>query len=162
LHGKMHGKMGLPNMMWAILPIVVTATLADAEHGGLPVKLDSMRIKDPAAVLGALRSLALDSDEDVGILSNAERGQMMDGLESGGVSLGDRSKVRHHFRTLVGDYTTEKLGRGLRRAQLDGKDESATNKQQKKQAEDHAGTAQAGGEQASGGVSGDSVFPYYL
>ena len=151
----MYGKMGLPTLAFVV---AVLSTSAEAEHAGLPAKLDSMRVKDPAAVLGALRSLGLVSDEDFGILNDAERGQMMDGLESGGISLGDRSKVRHRFRALVGDYTAaEGHGCGFRRAQQDGKDESATNKQLKKQSEDHAGTAQASGEQSSDGVSSDSA-----
>ena len=152
----MYGKMGLPIALAFV--VAVLSTSAEAGHAGLPAKLDSMRVKDPAAVLGALRSLGLVSDEDFGILNDAERGQMMDGLESGGISLGDRSKVRHRFRALVGDYTAKgHLGRGLRRAQQDGKDESATNKQLKRQAEDHAGTAQASSEQSSDGVSSDSA-----
>ena len=147
--------MGLPTLAFVV---AVLSTSAEAEHAGLPAKLDSMRVKDPAAVLGALRSLGLVSDEDFGILNDAERGQMMDGLESGGISLGDRSKVRHRFRALVGDHTAKGHGCGLRRAQQDGKDlESATNKQLKTQAEDHAGTAQASGEQSSDGVSSDSA-----
>jgi hypothetical protein len=157
----MHGKMGPPIMMYATLAIVAAATVAEAEHANLPSKLDSMRVKDPVAVLGALRSLGLASDEDFGILNDAERGQMMDGLESDGISLGDRSKVRHHFHALVADYTTEGHRHALRRAQ-GGHDESATNKQRKKQVEDHAGTAQASGEQASGGISNDSVSLAYF
>jgi hypothetical protein len=65
--------------------------------------------------------------------------------------------VRHRFRALVGDHTAKGHGCGLRRAQQDGKDESATNTQLKAQAEDHAGTAQASGEQSSDGVSSDSA-----
>ena len=151
----MYGKMGLPTLAFVV---AVLSTSVEAGHAGLPAKLDSMRVKDPAAVLGALRSLGLVSDEDFRILNEAERGKMMDGLESGGISLGDRSKVRHRFHALVGDYTSaEGHGCGLRRAQQGGKDESATNKQLKKQSEDHAGTAQASGEQSSDGVSSDSA-----
>jgi hypothetical protein len=150
--------MGLPTLAFVV---AVLSTSAEAEHAGLPAKLDSMRVKDPAAVLGALRSLGLVSDEDFGILNDAERGQMMDGLESGGISLGDRSKVRHRFRALVGDHTAKGHGCGLRRAQQDENDESATNKQLKKQAEDHAGTAQASGEPSSDGVSSDSAAQYF-
>jgi hypothetical protein len=146
--------MGLPTLAFVV---AVLSTSAEAEHVGLPAKLDSMWVKDPTVVLGALRSLGLVSDEDFGILNDAERGQMMDGLEAGGIALGDRSNVRHWSRALVGDHTTKGHGCGLRRAQQDGKDELATNKQLKKQAEDHVGTAQASGEQSSDGVSSDSV-----
>jgi hypothetical protein len=49
----------------------------------------------------------------------------------------------------------------MRRAQQDGQDEAVTKKQLKTQAEERAGTAQPGGEQASGsGISSDSASPF--
>ena len=63
-------------------------------------KLEGMRIKEPGAVRSALHSLGLALSEDFEILSDGEREEMLSGLAGEGISLGDRSKVRHDFDDL--------------------------------------------------------------
>jgi hypothetical protein len=53
-------------------------------------------------VVTALHLLGLEHDEDFAILNENEREEMMSGLGAQGISLGDRSKARHHFRALQG------------------------------------------------------------
>ena len=67
---------------------------------GLLEKLEGMRIKEPGAVRSALHSLGLELSEDFEILSDGEREEMLSGLAGEGISLGDRSKVRHDFDDL--------------------------------------------------------------
>ena len=62
-----------------------------------------MQIKDNTVVLASLQSLGLEFDTDFSILSDGERDEMMTMLGASGVSLGDRSKVRHHFGALLQD-----------------------------------------------------------
>jgi hypothetical protein len=59
-----------------------------------------MRIKEPGAVHSALHSLGLELSEDFEILSDGEREEMLSRLAREGISLGDRSKVRHDFDDL--------------------------------------------------------------
>ena len=67
---------------------------------GLLDKLEGMWIKEPGAVHSALHSLGLELSEDFEILSDGEREEMLSGLAGEGISLGDRSKVRHDFDEL--------------------------------------------------------------
>jgi hypothetical protein len=60
----------------------------------------AMQIKNPSVVLTTLHSLGLELGEDFAILSDGERDEMLSGLGSQGISLGDRSKVRHRFEIL--------------------------------------------------------------
>jgi hypothetical protein len=86
------------------LTLVFTSTTAVEPNPTdiLLVNLEAMRVKEPAAVLAAMQSLGLEDDEDFAILNDAEREEMMSGLGAQGISLGDRSKARHHFSALVG------------------------------------------------------------
>jgi hypothetical protein len=87
------------------LALAFTSTTAVEPNSAdnLLVKLEAMRVKEPAAVLTAMQSLGLEHDEDFVILNDGERKEMMSGLGAQGISLGDRSKARHHFGALQGD-----------------------------------------------------------
>jgi hypothetical protein len=76
------------------------ARTAAPEENSLLDKLEAMRIKEPNVVLTTLHSLGLELGEDFVILNDGEREEMLSGLGSQGISLGDRSKVRHRFGTL--------------------------------------------------------------
>jgi hypothetical protein len=76
---------------------------ADANRIGLQDTLRSMHVKESAAVCSTMQSLGLELDEDFVILNDAEQELMMAGLEAAGISLGDRSKVRHRFGALLQD-----------------------------------------------------------
>jgi hypothetical protein len=132
----------------------------------------------------ALRRLGLATVPEVGLLDVAERLELTEHLKTAEISLGDRARLRrmtaltgraHAPRDSAESPEWEKdSGRArtpyihvfadgqaqMRRAQQDGRDEAATNKQLKKQAEEHAVTAQPGGERANGGgISSDSASP---
>jgi hypothetical protein len=104
-----------------------------ADDNGLLDKLEAMRIKESNAVHSTLHSLGLELGEDFAILSNGEREEMLSGLDKQGISLGDRSKVRHHFDTLHATHSitaeaaqgrafkrAERVANGPRRAQDSG------------------------------------------
>ena len=120
---------------------------------------------------------------EVGLLDAAERLELTEHLKTAEISLGDRARLRRMTaltgRADDGDPTEspemweQDSGRAwtrpyisdgqaqMRRAQQDGRDESATNKQLKNQAEAHASTAQPGSGQASGsGISSDSASSF--
>jgi hypothetical protein len=78
----------------------VSAAEANAGESLLMTKLEAMHVKEPTAVLTTLHSLGLELDVDFAILSEDEREEMVSGLRAQGISLGDRSKVRHDFGTL--------------------------------------------------------------
>jgi hypothetical protein len=90
-----------------IFPLVfmaLTATVvAAAESATLSRKIESMRIKTPPPVLDVLDSLGLEKAADFAMLAEHERHEMMAALEEGGVCLGDRAKLRHHFGKLTTD-----------------------------------------------------------
>ena len=120
---------------------------------------------------------------EVGLLDAAERLELTVHLKAAEISLGDRARLRRMTALTgrahaAGDPTEspemweQDSGRAwtrpyiavdrqgqMRRVQQDGRDESATDKQLKNQAEAHAGTAQPGGGEASGsgGISSDSA-----
>jgi hypothetical protein len=82
-------------------------------------------------------------------------------MRGAGVALGDRNKLRlltAEWQQNVATGLSAIGSQALRRVQQDKQEESKTNQQLKKQAEDHAGTAQPTGAQASGAISSDSVF----
>jgi hypothetical protein len=109
---------------------------------------------------------------EVGLLDVAEQLELTEHLKTAEISLGDRARLRRMTaltgRAHAGDpteppYVAVDGQAQMRRAQQDGQDEAATNKQRKNQAEEHAGTAQPGGEQASdSGISSDSASPFVL
>jgi hypothetical protein len=68
----------------------------------LLMKLETMRVKEPTAVLTALHLFGLEHARDFAILDSSEREEMMSGLGAQGISLGDRSKARYHFGALEG------------------------------------------------------------
>jgi len=138
-------------------------------------------LEDAKEVGLALRRLGLATVLEVGLLDAAERLELTGHLKTAEISLGDRARLRRMAaltgRAHDGDRPMESpemweqdSGRAwtrpyisdgqaqMRRAQQDGRDESATNKQLKNQAEAHAGTAQPGSGEASGsGISSDSA-----
>ena len=87
---------------------------------------------------------------------------MMAAMRGAGVALGDRNKLRlltAEWQRKVAIKGLSAIGpQGARRVQQDGQEESRTNQQLKKQAEDHAGAVQPTGARASGAVSSDSAF----
>ena len=86
---------------------------------------------------------------------------MMAAMRGAGVALGDRNKLRLLTAEWQQNVVTGLSAIGsqaLRRMQQGGQEESKTNQQLKKQAEEHAGTAQPTGAQASGAISSDSAF----
>ena len=87
------------------LALAFTSTTAVEPNStdNLLLKLETMRVKEPEAVLTAMHSLGLEHDDDFAILNEGEREEMMSGLGAQGISLGDRSKARHHFGALQGD-----------------------------------------------------------
>ena len=94
-----------------------------------------------------------------------ERQELSDLLRKEGVGLADRSKLRRLATgttqlTIVQEASAGVWRRALQQA-AEGREESATNTQLKKQQVDHAGTAQLGREQADDGpgLSGDSASP---
>ena len=140
-------------------------------------------LEDAQEVGLALRRLGLATVLEVGLLDAAERLELTEHLKTAEISLGDRARLRRMTaltgRAHDGDptespemweqdsgsaWTRPYISDGqaqMRRAQQDGRDESATNKQLKTQAEAHAGTAQPGSGQASGsGISSDSASSF--
>jgi hypothetical protein len=140
---------------------------------------------EDAQVVGlALRRLGLATMLEVGLLDAAERLELTEHLKTAEISLGDRARLRrvtaltgraHKHgdptespemweqdpgRALTRPYISDRQAQ-MRRAQQDGRDESATNTQLNNQAEAHAGTAQPGIGQASGsGISSDSASSF--
>jgi hypothetical protein len=92
-----------------------------------------------------------------------ERQELSDILRKEGVGLADRSKLRRLATGATELTTVQEAAAGVwRRAQqADGREESTTSTQLKKQQGDHAGTAQPDREQADAGsgLSGDSASP---
>ena len=156
------------------MPPAAAAGLAE-----LQAALGEGGLEDAQEVGLALRRLGLATVPEVGLLDAAERLELMEHLKTAEISLGDRARLRRMTaltgRAHDGDPTEspemweQDSGRAwtpyksdgqaqMRRAQQDGRDESATNKQLKNPAESHAGTAQPGSGEASGsGISSDSA-----
>ena len=163
-------------------------TPAAAGLADLQAALGEGGLEDAQEAGLALRRLGLATVPQVCLLNAAERLELTEHLKTAEISLGDRARLRRmtafHLaaRAHAGDPTESHLesleweedsGRAwkpyiftdgqaqMRRAQQDGQDESATNKQFEMQAEEHVGTAKPGGEQASGGgISSDSASPF--
>ena len=154
------------------VPPVPAAALAE-----LQAALGEGGLEDAQEVGLALRRLGLATVLEVGLLDAAERLELTEHLKTAEISLGDRARLRRMTvltgRAHDGDPTEspemweQDSGRALwtrpyvsdgqaqmRRAQQDGRDDTATNKQLKNQAEAHAGTAQPDSGEASGsGIS---------
>ena len=160
------------------VPPAAAAGLAE-----LQAALGEGGLEDAQEVGLALRRLGLATVLEVGLLDAAERLELTEHLKTAEISLGDRARLRRMTaltgRAHDGDptespemweqdsgsaWTRPYISDGqaqMRRAQQDGRDESATNKQLKNQAEAHAGTAQPGSGQASGsGISSDSASSF--
>ena len=160
------------------VPPAAAAGLAE-----LQAALGEGGLEDAQEVGLALRRLGLATVLEVGLLDAAERLELTGHLKTAEISLGDRARLRRMTaltgRAHDGDptespemweqdsgsaWTRPYISDGqaqMRRAQQDGRDESATNKQLKTQAEAHAGTAQPGNGQASGsGISSDSASSF--
>jgi hypothetical protein len=156
-------------------PVAAAAGLAE-----LQAALGEGGLEDAQEVGFALRRLGLATVLEVELLDTAERLELTEHLKTAEISLGDRSRLRRMTaltgRAHDGDPTEspkmweQDSGRAwkrpyiydgqaqMRRAQQDGRDESATNKQLKNQAEAHASTAQPGSGEANGsGISSDSA-----
>ena len=119
-------------------------------------------VSAPEQMAGVLGQLRLESAAHLGRLDQEERTEMMAAMRGAGVALGDRNKLRlltaERHRNAAKGLSANIGSYGVRRVQQDGQEESRTNQQLKKQAEEHAGTAQPTGAQASGAVSSDSAF----
>ena len=160
------------------VPPVPAAVLAK-----LQAALGEGGLEDAQEVGLALRRLGLATVPEVGLLDRTERLELTEHLKTAEISLGDRARLRRMTaltgRAHDGDptespqmweqdsgsaWTRPYISDGqaqMRRAQQDGRDESATNKQLKTQAEAHASTAQPGSGQASGsGISSDSASSF--
>jgi hypothetical protein len=120
------------------------------------------RVSEPEQMVAVLQELRLESTAHIGRLDGEERSEMMAMMRGTGVALGDRNKIRlltatrEHNILEVLSYVGPQ---GVRRTQQDGQEIVSTDKQLKKQTEDHAATAQPSGEQADGGsdLSSDSA-----
>ena len=160
------------------VPPAAAAGLAE-----LQAALGEGGLEDAQEVGLALRRLGLATVLEVGLLDAAERLELTEHLKTAEISLGDRARLRRMTaltgRAHDGDptespemweqdsgsaWTRPYISDGqaqMRRAQQDGRDESATNKPLETQAEAHAGTAQPGSGQASGsGISSDSASSF--
>ena len=162
----------------AEVPPVPAAVLAE-----LQAALGEGGLEDAQEVGLALRRLGLATVLEVELLDAAERLELTEHLKTAEISLGDRARLRRMTaltgRAHAGDptespemweqdsgraWTRPSMADGqaqMRRAQQDGRDESATNTQLNNQAEEHASTAQPGTRQASGsGISSDSASSF--
>ena len=160
------------------VPPAAAAGLAE-----LQAALGEGGLEDAQEVGLALRRLRVATVLEVGLLDAAERFELTEHLKTAEISLGDRARLRRMTaltgRAHAADPTEspemweQDSGRAwtrpyisdgqvqMRRAQQDGRDESATNKQLKTQAEAYAGTAQPSSGQASGsGISSDSASSF--
>jgi hypothetical protein len=144
-------------------------------------------LQDAQEVGLALRRLGLATVLEVRHLDAAEWLELSEHLKKAEISLGDRARLRRITaltgRAHAGDptqspemwevhaqhdsgraWTRSYIADGqaqMRRAQQDGRDQSATNEQLNNQAEEHTGTAQPGSGQASGsGISSDSASSF--
>jgi hypothetical protein len=158
------------------VPPAAAARLAE-----LQAALGEGGLEDAQEVGLAFRRLGLATALEVGLLDVAEWLKLTEHLKTAEISLGDKARLRRMTaltgRAHDGDptespeimwvqgsrraWTRPYISDGqaqMRRAQQDGRDESATNKQLKNQVETHAGTAQPGSGEASGsGISSDSA-----
>ena len=87
-------------LAFALVALAVTSTTTadpNPTSGVMLVKLEAIRVKEPTAVLTAMHVLGLEHGDDFAILNDNMRKEMISGLGAQGISLGDRSKARHHF-----------------------------------------------------------------
>ena len=143
-------------------PAQVRAAEAAAEDAlQLLATVGHARVSAPEQMAGVLGELRLESAAHLGRLDQEERTEMMAAMQGAGVALGDRNKLRlltAEWQQNVATGLSAIGSQALRRMQQDRQEESRTNQQLKKQTEEHAGTAQPTGAQASGAISSDSAF----
>ena len=135
--------------------------LSIVSENKLLAKIVGAQISEQGRVATALKELRLESAAHIGRLDLEERYEMMAAMRGAGVALGDRNKLRlltAEWQQNVATGLSAIGSQALRRMQQGGQEESKTNQQLKKQAEEHAGTAQPTGAQASGAISSDSAF----
>ena len=140
-------------------PAQVRAAAEDALQ--LLATVGHARVSAPEQMAEVLEKLRLESAAHLGRLDQEERTEMMAVMRGAGVALGDRNKLRlltAEWQQNVATGLSAIRSQALRRMQQGGQEESKTNQQLKKQAEEHAGTAQPTGAQASGAISSDSAF----
>ena len=141
-------------------PAQVRAAAEDALQ--LLATVGHARVSAPEQMAEVLEKLRLESAAHLGRLDQEERTEMMAAMRGAGVALGDRNKLRLLTAEWQQNVATGLSAIGsqasLRRMQQDGQEESKTNQQLKKQAEEHGATAQPTGAQASGAISSDSAF----
>ena len=133
-------------------------------HDAMLAAIQTARVSEPEKVTAVLRQeLRLESAAHIGRLDQEERSEMMTAMRGASVALGDRNKLR----LLATEWDREgpvppvrcaAAGQRVRRVQ-DGREESATNKQVNRQAEDHAAGASQSSGQTSNGISNDSASP---
>ena len=161
--------------MKAMLCILALLPLADSSTFPLaPSLADALadaRILEPVAVARALTEVVRINPifaeggwlADLRGFDGPERQELSDLLRKEGVGLADRSKLRRLTTTAAQSTFVEDDVFGIpRRVQAaDGREESATKTQLKKQQGDHAGTAQPASEQSNdgSGLSADSASP---
>ena len=148
-----------PSAAFNNTPAQVRAAAEDALQ--LLATVGHARVSAPEQMAGVLEKLRLESAAHLGRLDQEERTEMMAAMRGAGVALGDRNKLRLltvEWQQNVATGLSAIGSQALRRVQQDKQEESKTNQQLKKQAEDHAGTAQPTGAQASGAISSDSAF----
>ena len=129
-------------------------------HDAMLAAIQTARVSEPEKVTAVLRQeLRLESAAHIGRLDQEERSEMMTSMRGAGVALGDRNKLR----LLAIEWDREgsvpgRAGQRVRRMQNE-REESVTNKQVEKQAEDHAAGASQSGGQENDGISNDSASP---
>jgi hypothetical protein len=174
--------------MAAFVTVLFACSLASHTHAVPPAVAGLAELQAALAEAGledaqgaglALRRLGLATMPEVGLLDAAERLELTTHLKTAEISLGDRARLRRMTalagRAHAGDPMEWEQNSGrawtgwtppyiaewhapLRRAQ---QDEVISNEQVKTQAEEHAGTAQPSGGQASNsGISSDSASPF--
>ena len=166
----------MPPSMKAKLCILALLPLAESSaRPPTPQLADALadaHMVEPEVVARALREvIRIDhtSTEEGGWLADLrgfdgpERQELSDLLRKEGVGLADRSKLRRLATSAATQSNTKQeaaAGVWRRAQQSDGREESATNTQLKKQQGDHAGTAQPSGEDADNGsgLSADSAL----
>ena len=159
-------------MFLALLPLIESSALyAPPPTPPLADALADARILEPVAVARALTEVVRINPifaeggwlADLRGFDGPERQELSDLLRKEGVGLADRSKLRR-LATAAAQSTfveDDVFGIPRRAQQADGREESATQTQLKKQQGDHAGTAQPASEQANdgSGLSADSASP---
>ena len=167
-------QLNMPPSMKAKLCILLLLPLAESSaRQPAPQLADALadaHMVEPEVVARALREvIRIDHTEEGGWLADLrgfdgpERQELSDLLRKEGVGLADRSKLRRLATSAATQSNTKQeaaAGVWRRAQQSEGREESATDTQLKKQQGDHAGTAQPSGEKADNGsgLSADSAL----